>query len=852
MPTSRSLQTSLAAGEFDPLLWSREDVSFFYNSARLIENAIPLPQGGAKRREGWRFKGLQRGALSAIDLGGLTVTAVNGGTPANATDGDAATVLTTTGAIGVVEIYDVFRIDMGAASRVSAVDVSGLRIVDLPSGISGVTIALQSSDDGAAWTSRASILIGSAAYSRRFAVAPNSDLATARYWRLLVENSDDLLTATVELSEFKMWTEAGQSVPGSVCGAFSVHRLTTSIENEYLILATSGNADVFRMDTGSWVAAVALPHTDGQVRYIKAAPNLDTLILFNTDQPPWIIQKLAGDPDWQSDALTFDSVVQFPFSTGDVSGGENEIQFLRFDDMTAGDKLLLEYNGQSSDEIVWTADETVNAAALEAAMEGMEDFASVSFSPDDSEAGLDANLLLEFTGVDGKRSWPIIIVDILTGSGTVQLSRKQFGKPDMAELWSEDRGYPRCGAFYQGRFWMGGFRSRADVIVASRAGSLFDFKEDADPVAGSPIVIAPNVDDQITVHNIYPGRHLQIFTSSAEMYIPDEPVTIENIALKTTSRHGSNEETQPVDIQGGTLFSDRNGTALREYLFQDSEQSYSAEPVSSLAGHLMSRPRSVSMRRARDIDEPTLLLLANTGTDRNGDEVPAAMCVIDRAQQVTGFFRVKTQGRPVGFVASQGGDAFALTTRALDGPEWNYLEQFDADFMSDAGVKVYGSGSSVDLTGIAEHLDGQTVFVHVDGLPIGEFPVVENAVDLGGFSYISEVEVGLKMVPRIVLHPYKGRGDMSPTMQNMRIFRALLQLDRTAAVAICMTGDRPRPLSLQNHDSGFNDPTLDELLFTGAKRVSGIGRWQKEPCLEITQVSPMPFLLRSVTYDVRF
>ena len=96
MPTSRHTQTSLSAGEFDPLLWSREDVSFFYNSARIIENAVPLPQGGAKRREGWSYRSVQRGAISAISLSGKAVTATNGGTAANGTDGDTATLVTTT------------------------------------------------------------------------------------------------------------------------------------------------------------------------------------------------------------------------------------------------------------------------------------------------------------------------------------------------------------------------------------------------------------------------------------------------------------------------------------------------------------------------------------------------------------------------------------------------------------------------------------------------------------------------------------------------------------------------------------------------------------------------------------
>ena len=1011
MPTSRHIQTSLSAGEFDPLLWSREDVSFFYNSARIIENAVPLPQGGAKRREGWRYRALQRGPISEIDLSGATVTGTNGGTTGNLTDGDETTlfqtgssatitgisnadpaVVTATGhgystgdrvridgvegmgvpsgatssitdatqanpcvitaaghgfstgdtieitgvsgmtelnndtytitvltsdtfsldgtdssgfttystggtaeqilatsinghqgaitvltadtfsldgfdssalgsyssggtsvkGIGTAPAYEVLRVDLGSAQAVSLVDARDLRVVDFPASVTSADLTLQRSSDGSTWTDAATFAVGNVAYDRRFAADPDNLLGTARYWRVIVDNPSavDLKGATVEMSQVEMHLEAGYS-NGATVGQFSIHRLTATIQDEYILVLTAGCCDVFRGSDGAWVACASIPHLDAQVAEVKSAPNLDTLILYQQDQAPWVVQRLGSDTDWRSNALVFDTITEFSFDSGNVGGGENEIQFLRFDDMASGHKLLVEYNGEASDEIVWTTTAATNAANLEAAIEGLTDITSVTVRVNEG-SGANAELEVEFTGKDGKKPWPILVIDILTGNGTVVLSRKQFGKKDFDALWSATRGYPSCGTFYQGRHWMGGFKARSDVLVGSRAGALFDFKEDADPVAASPIVVAPNIDDQVTIQNIYPGRHLQIFTSSAELYVPDEPITIDNIALKVTSRHGSIPQVKPVDVQGGTMFVDRNGRALREYLFTDTEQSYSAEPVSLLAGHLMSSPRSMVLRRARDVDEPTLLLAANTGTDRNGNEVPAAMIVIDRAQQVTGFFRVKTQGKPLEFATTQGGEAFAVVERDLAGAKWHFLEQFDDAFMSDCSVSILGSGSTIDVSAYP-WLEGQEVEVHGDGLPLGAFTVVSGSIDIDGATYASSAEVGLRQVPRIVLHPYKGKGDLSPTMQNMRVFRALIQLERTGAVAITgHDGGRPRQVSLQNYDSGLMDPTLEEVLFTGPKRIGGLGRWQKEPTVEITQIEPMPFLLRSITYDVRF
>jgi hypothetical protein len=925
MPTARHLQTTFSAGEFDPLLYSREDVTFFYNSARILENVVPLPQGGVKRREGWAWRAMQRGPLTAIDLAPVTFSTTNGGTVANAKDGNPATLFTTSTAIGVTATYQVIRLDFGSAQPVSFLDFTGLRILSLPGGIESVAVAVQSSTNASTWTTIKTLAIGNVAQNRRFAMPPDQRLSNTRYLRLVVLNTTDLVGATVQFSDAAAWLEGGYTT-GSAPGEFNLMRLTASVADEYHLILTAGNIDAFRADTGAWVAAIPLPHGEGSVATTTFAPNLDTLILYHPDVPTYFVQRVAGDANWRSTPVQFESLARIAFDTGTISGGVNEKQVVRPGSMAAGHKVVVEYNGESSAEITWSATAATNASAVEAAIEGLSDITSVSvtlYDPGGSGSGTGANaaLQIEFTGIDGKRAWPILVFNILTGSGTITLDRLQYGQPDTDDLWSATRGYASCGGFYQGRHWMGGFRSRPDVLVGSRAGSFFDFKLDADPVAGSPILVAPNVDDQVAIKAIFPGRHLQIFTTSTEFYIPEEPITVDNIALKATSRFGANDFTKPVDVQGGTIFLDRNGRALREYLYTDTEASYSAEPISIMGGHLVSSPRFLCLRRAQDVDKPTLLLLSNTGADRFGQTVPAAFCVIDRAQQVTGFVRVKTQGIPLGFSTSQAGDAIAVTRRTLGGKSWNFIEVFDEDRMSDASV-VITNPDVEEFTAVADQvdftytftgpLDPQDVavwwkdgpiwrrageadyaldldlkvvsftnprragdlirinprlglvdvsafafmsdaqfYVHADGIPIGEFEPVAGEIDIGDRRFDFAAEVGLRQVPRVVMHPYKGKGDQSPTMRNMRIFEALIQMERSGALTIGIEGGRQRPVSFTRYDSGLMDPVLEETLFSGPKRIAGLGGWEKEPRLEFSQDAPMPFLLRSVTFDVR-
>lgn len=930
MPVARHDQTTFNAGEFDPNLWSRGDVTFFYSAARILENVVILPHGGVKRRGGFRYSALQRGPLSSVSLATATITGTNGGTVANATDGDTGTLFTTTTGISTTTDYEVIRIAMASVTRVSMIDFKDLRFIDLPAGTESVEVELQISHNGSLWGSFGTMNVGEVAYNRRFAGEPDSDIGfytgdfQTDYFRLVVPNGGDLSTATIEFSEVEFYVETGYSNTGTL-GDLSVHRLTASIDDEYLAVLTAGNVDIYRFDTGAWVAAAYAPHTNAQVGDVKDVSYLDTLIMFHEGQAPWQVQRLGADGDWRWNELSFSSVPEFPFDTGTVSGGENEIQLIVPDSLASGDKMVVEYNGDISSEVTWTTNEVTNAAALATAIESLNDITSVTVSVHDG-TGANAYLAVEFDGVDAKKAWPILVYNITKGSGTLVIERLQYGKPDADDLWSATRGYPRCGTFYQGRFWMAGFSSRPDLIVASRAGSYFDFKEDKDPVAGSPMVLTPDIGDHVVVWSVFAGRHLQFFTTSAEVYVPEEPITIDNIALKIASTYGTDGDAMPVMVQGGTLFADRNGEHLREFLFSDAEQAYTAEPITTLAGHLFSSPRSIALRRGTAPDAPTIIAIANTGTDADGEDIPPAFCTVDRAQQITGFSRILTTGTLLEFATSQSGDLAIVARRSLEDSDWNTLEFMDEDYMSDCSHKATNSNydeftatasqtdfvftftaptaeadvavwtraaatddwsrvgsddytvtlgtktvsfntglaagtlvhinlrlSSATIQGDGPPLDGIELAFHGDGIYLGDFTSVSDAVDLGDERWDFEIEYGLKQVPRIVMNAFKGKTDPGPTMQKMRIYRALLQFIRTGNAAICMHGDTPKQIALSNYDDGeVADPVLSEVLFTGTKRVSGIGRWQTEPVIEITQTAPMPFHLRFVSYDVRY
>jgi hypothetical protein len=60
------LKNNLSSGELSPLLYTRTDIQQYANGSKKLLNAIPLVEGGAKKRPGTRFRGLFTGALRLI------------------------------------------------------------------------------------------------------------------------------------------------------------------------------------------------------------------------------------------------------------------------------------------------------------------------------------------------------------------------------------------------------------------------------------------------------------------------------------------------------------------------------------------------------------------------------------------------------------------------------------------------------------------------------------------------------------------------------------------------------------------------------------------------------------------
>ncbi len=183
------------------------------------------------------------------------------------------------------------------------------------------------------------------------------------------------------------------------------------------------------------------------------------------------------------------------------------------------------------------------------------------------------------------------------------------------DTFSGAKGYPRSVCFHQGRLYFGGSKSRPSTIFASRVNEFFNFNP-GEGNADDAFVASLDTNQLNAIVDIISANYLQIFTTGGEFYAPQDfsdPLTPTNFVAKLQSSHGSKESIRVQNVAGNTLFVQRQGKALNEFLYNAGEDAYASTQISLLSSHLLDTPTDMSIRKATSTDEGDRLALVNSG-----------------------------------------------------------------------------------------------------------------------------------------------------------------------------------------------------------------------------------------------
>lgn len=823
MAKSRFIQSTFVSGALSPLLKGRIDLQQYYQGVETAKNVVIVPQGGLKRRGGTQYIDT---ALRTLSYPAPVMTTPNGGTPANLRDNNDATVSVTTTPVGTTNNYVVAQGDVSAytLTNITFIDVRGIKL----SAGTSTEFDVEYSDDAVTWTKLVDIpLIGSNPQNFRFLAG-----IVKPYWRVVRVGTTDLGAAVVTMSEFSVVTQEAV--------ASTVKLIDFSVESNrhYLLVLSDQNLRVFTK-SGEYKADIKVPFLRTQVPDVRDTQVENVMLMFHEDQPSQRLINLGTDEDWFLDEIPWTNIPQYDYNDDLSPTPVSDVQRMTLTSFVAGDTFQLDIEGVLSKNITYAGDATADQrdSTVFNIQKNIQDMPVVG-DTGVSVSYVSAGVFDITIGGESAKDFELFsgFATSGTASKTIAFAKTANGSPRKEDVWSSTRGYPKMGCFFENRLFLGGTKSKRQSLFGSKSGAFFDFDiDDGDDDEAIFATISSRKLNEIV--DVFPGRNLQIFTSGAEFAITSQPITPSNINIAPQTSHGASY-IQVAEVDGATMFVDRNGKTLRDFIYSFNEDAYTTQDKSVLSSQLIKQPVDMAMLAGTQSEDSNWLFIVNA------DGTIAVLNTL-RTQDINGFTEFVFNGNIKSLCVVD--DELFLINNDSGSADYR-IERFAFDYLMDSSIKVNPTPTQTVITGL-DHLEGQTVQIVGDGIVLSPKTVASGQItlDANEIGY-SEIELGINFVPEIVPMPLNtsiGSGQNAMRLKrvlriNMRVYQTYgVHIDGNA-VPIRTFGSAPTtPLdSAPTALSGIIDDVYD------------INGWNRDVMPTISVPDPTPFHLQAIEYEV--
>jgi hypothetical protein len=475
---------------------------------------------------------------------------------------------------------------------------------------------------------------------------------------------------------------------------------------------------------------------------------------------------------------------------------------------------------------------------------GMEEGDSITFANAGTIGGISVNQ------INGARTILKVISDdkfTFTAGATANDSEIGGGTPDVTThapttSWDEQsystlRGFPAAVTFHENRLVFAGTLAQPDTIWFSKIASYYNFNV-GEAKDNESIQLTAAVGEIQQIRHLVSNRDLQVFSASAEFYVPafqNQPLTPTNAQVRRQTPFGSGFE-RPQAIDGATLFIQKGGQIVREYIYSDAEAAYVANPISTISSHLIKTPIEMNtLYGALSRSESYVFVLNDDGT--------LAVFNSNRAEQRAGWVEFTTNGVFHSTITIDD-RVFANVEYDLgDGTNKIVLCEFDSGFNTDMAKEYTGTAGVFDVS--ADFNNGAVLQV-IDGNNfIGEFTVASGNIDVSGVdATLTSAEIGYKFDVELKTNPIDasvGNGPLTGTPRGLG--SVILDLNSTLSCKVNGTAMIVRNVT--------DDLSLQQAAFTGKKEFRLMG-YNRDPQITITQDAPLNLQVNGLIAELIF
>lgn len=433
---------------------------------------------------------------------------------------------------------------------------------------------------------------------------------------------------------------------------------------------------------------------------------------------------------------------------------------------------------------------------------------------------------------------------VFNASHTATLSEDGGGTPRITSnspttSWEEQsysvlRGYPSAIAFHQNRLVFAGTLSQPDSVWMSQIGKYYNFNvgkgED-----NESIQLTASIGDINQILHLVSNRDLQIFTATSEMYIPastNQPLKPTNVQILRQTPFGSSY-VRPQALDGATLFIQKGGAIVREYLYTDSEAAYTAVPVSSISSHLIKSPIEMNtMYGAMNRSESYVFVVNSDGT--------LAVFNSNRAEQRAGWTEFTTDGKFHSTITVDD-RVFANVVYDVGGSKKIVLCEFNASYNMDCSKVFAGSNG---IFNVSSTFDNGAVVKVVNGSEyVGEFTVSGGEVDISAFdTSFTVAEIGYSFDVTLTTNPIDFQTTGGPVTGSPRSMGSVVvDLNNTLSASVNGTNLVLRRVN--------DDLSLQPKAVTGKREFRLLG-YNRDPQITISQSAPLPLQVNGLIAEL--
>jgi len=408
--------------------------------------------------------------------------------------------------------------------------------------------------------------------------------------------------------------------------------------------------------------------------------------------------------------------------------------------------------------------------------------------------------------------------------------------------WCTRYGFPRCGAFHEQRLVAGSTKTQPSTIWGSKNPTIDaeDHVVDHTPGADDDDAYSFTFKNVLGIRSMISGEKLFCLAKTGEAVVSPGSdggvITGSSITIKTGTNYGASE-IPALKVAGSVIFLQRAGKKVREYSFSFEEDRWTAPDLTILASHITAE----GIKDWAYSQEPSSILWVVR------DDGTLLSLSYDRPQGVVAWTKHVTDGE-VESVAVTREDThdrvWLLVKRTINGTDKRYveymeeqdLETVDAEdlFYVDCGATQDGVSTTV-VTG-ADHLEGKTVQVLVDGAVHSDC-----VVSGGGFTLdtaTSVVQYGLEF--QAAIEPNRldvGAQDGTSQGRTKRIPKITARFYKTMGAKIGSSDSDVEQLSFRTPSDPMGSPPA---LFTGDKPIIFPGGYDEDGFIRVEQNLPLP------------